>query len=133
MAEPTSIQNVMDNIGVLMASAMGFMYFLTPKVTAIIRAFVDNKKLNYYLPTIVGLVVGGVATAMVHPPTWVEWVCVYMAVVSGAQSSQATYEMSKNAPIVVPRKKRKNGKGKPNNPPAPSIPRNVPPGPGSAE
>jgi len=116
---------------VMMVTAMGIMHVLTPKITQLIRIFaIDNKKLNQALPTIIGFVVGGIATLAVEPTSWMQGMYIYISAVSGAMSGQTWRDVKKNSLDIPPKSARKVKRNQVNgNPPAPSIPRRTSPNP----
>jgi len=96
----------------MMITAIGVMHVLTPKVTQILRIFVvDNTKLNYLLPTIIGLVVGLAATLGVQPESWMQGMYIYICAVSGSMSSQAWHDAKSNG-LNIKTKAKRNGKVK---------------------
>jgi hypothetical protein len=96
----------------MMITAIGVMHVLTPKVTQVLRIFiVDNTKLNYLLPTIIGLVVGLAATLGVQPESWMQGMYIYICAVSGSMSSQAWHDAKSNG-LNIKTKSKRNGKVK---------------------
>lgn len=117
--DETTVANALGaSTDTMMIMALGVMHVLTPKLTQVVRVFIaDNQKLNYLLPTIIGLVIGLVATIGVQPDTWMQGIYIYICAVSGSMSSQSWRDAKKNGLNIKTKSQRKNGKAK-----RPSVP-----------